>query len=438
MKRLEKSIAALLAAMLLFTSMGVGVFAETDAFEPENGITEQDVLSNEDTLEAAKDGQAEDPIEQLFECGRSLNGKIISESNTLKLTWEAVENAERYVVDLKGTTGMDESNHQLVVESGENAVFNDLVVGEEYNYSIKVELVKLQAVTNLKAVRGYKTIKFTWSPVKGAAGYKVYSSTSQTMPSSPLTYDNNERDTQFILKNLSSNVTYNVWVVPYRDRNDKSTYGTPAKVSAAKVHGLYYSVTLKKTRTLKCHCGKHKARKRTFKKGFQFRAYAFSGGCYWFMYNGHKYRVSALSCKNAKSLENANDVYSKEEAEYYINEYRPTSKTPYVVWASLYTQHVYVFKKSRGQYKMVKCVLCGTGKASTPTPTGMKRSIYFRKKKRHGRPYWNCFLSYTAIHGLKKEKLRGRTLSNGCIRVNNNDAKYIYYTVPLKSRMMIY
>ena len=96
-------------------------------------------------------------------------------------------------------------------------------------------------------------------------------------------------------------------------------------------------------------------------------------------------------------------------------------------------------RDSKGVYRLEKDFICGSGKAETPSPRGMNMKIWNRISYRNGRPRWSCYNQINAFHGLKgKEYLRGRTVSHGCIRVNNVDRDYIWNNVPLNSSVIVY
>ena len=234
---------------------------------------------------------------------------------------------------------------------------------------------------------------------------------------------------------------YNFWIVAYSGSGASAIVSEAALVkNVQKAHPLYYTLRLKKTTTLKCKCGGHRAVKTTFKKGSTVSAYWFSKGVYRIKLGKHRYSIKAIYCSGGQSKPEANNPLNKEEIEYFIKELKPKKKTKYIIVATLYTQHGYLMKRdSKGTYRMVREFPLSSGKAATPTPRGTKLKIWKRIKKRHGRPKWMCFYSINAFHGLKgREKIRGNTSSHGCIRLNNTDRDYLWKTVPLNSGVVVY
>ena len=68
--------------------------------------------------------------------------------------------------------------------------------------------------------------------------------------------------------------------------------------------------------------------------------------------------------------------YANGLKESYINGKGYSSKTKYLVWVSRQNQKVYVFSGSKQNWKLIKTFICGTGKDSTPTPTGVTYITY--------------------------------------------------------------
>lgn len=472
MKHINKLLVLLISASLIITSMGIGVFAEDDsaASQAVGGTDIIDTENADDRLGDVKDEpvdrnasempSSEDEDRQLLETPAELNVFISSTASdgSVVISWDAAADATGYVVTVKEgnevvyTSGdelltetsleykPEEGHDKLAVEVSavKDSADNVIAAG-----SCEIKAAKLKAPKGLTAVRGYKNVKLRWNKVPGAAGYKVYiarnTGSNQKRPSKPITYDSKETDTSCTLKDLTRGEYYRVWVVPYRKASDKSTYGDAATKVTAKVHTLYYTATLREKVTLYCHCGGHIGKAKTLKAGYKVHAYGYTSGKYVFKIGGHTYHVSSIRCRSAKAITDHGNAYTNEEAEYFISQLTKNkkSKTGYIVWASLYTQNVYILKWKDGKYKVIRSFVCGSGKPATPSPTGKNKSIWYKMRRYHGRNYWSCYSSYNAFHGLKREKLKGKTMSHGCIRVNDVDAKYIYSNVPKNTRVIV-
>lgn len=143
--------------------------------------------------------------------------------------------------------------------------------------------------------------------------------------------------------------------------------------------------------------------------------------------------------------------YSTGLKESYINGKGYSSKTKYLVWVSRQNQKVYVFSGSKQNWKLIKTFICGTGKDSTPTPTGVTYITYREKGWNHDtysckpvvRFYPNTGyafhsrLYYPNYNGLKDKRI-GFPISAGCVRMLDSDITYLYKNIPNNSTVVIY
>ena len=105
----------------------------------------------------------------------------------------------------------------------------------------------------------------------------------------------------------------------------------------------------------------------------------------------------------------------------------------------------------KAEWKISKTFICGTGKLSTPTPTGVTYITYREAGWNHStysckpvvRFYPNTGyafhsrLYYPNYKGLKDPSV-GWTVSAGCVRMLDTDITYLYKYVPNKSTVVIY
>lgn len=221
------------------------------------------------------------------------------------------------------------------------------------------------------------------------------------------------------------------------------------------VRTSYVKLKIKVKKKLTSHDKQHV--KRSFKKGTTIYTCAFGYGRYQFIYNGNMYWLNRVGTKSHKSGCDKWHPYSAEEAAYYVNTHPyGGSSTSKLVWVNTYTQRIYVFTGSAGNWSPLNGGgwYVSTGKAATPTIRYMDpkssvldtgrivakcKTINKKVKKRHGIPCWNCFSTWNAIHGQKKSwSIKGVPKSNGCVRNTNAHAKYIYNTCPKKTRVLIF
>jgi peptidoglycan hydrolase-like protein with peptidoglycan-binding domain len=140
---------------------------------------------------------------------------------------------------------------------------------------------------------------------------------------------------------------------------------------------------------------------------------------------------------------------SKEEMESFINGKNLPSSTDYLIWIDLKKQRVNVFTGTNHQWKLVKSMVCSSGKASTPTIKGNfkvgNKGTYFTTSYKSGEKtvtvrckYFTQisgnYLFHSIIYDKSGEKIIDGTLgvprSHGCVRLAVENAKYIYDTIP--------
>lgn len=492
----KRIICVFLIAVMTFTISSVGIFAD------ENDSPNQD---GDITVDA------EDPTEgDLIESQSgptAFNVRAKATGRTVTLAWDKQENeTSNYVIYRDGI----ELNPQPTVTAvnGENNPTERIgskvdITNLNYNkeYTFKVEIkddddviyssgdVKktITAPTFLlTAAAGYMSVNLSWDPdtVTEEEGidtenirYNVYRSLAgkndwkklNTTLLSDCKYTHSEKDLTFyydkrgIKKSLCNEckrtgnqlIDYKVEAVV--DGDDETLLSEAKAYNKQPVRPMRIKVTTKVKKSLKSHDGK--GARVSFSKGTTLYTIGYSNGKYILYYNGYRFRLNRISCKNQSAQYLATNGaawydkigsrdYTQDEAESFVNEYARQrglgSSTSKLIWASFYTQHVYIFTKSNGKWVMIKQNEIASGKAKAPTPTGESgdahRTIKKKLKTRHGTKYWNCFSSYNALHGMPKKahgKL-GTPASTGCIRNANNIAQYIYYYCPKKTRLLIY
>lgn len=143
--------------------------------------------------------------------------------------------------------------------------------------------------------------------------------------------------------------------------------------------------------------------------------------------------------------------YADGLKEWYINSKGYSSSTKYLVWVSRQNQKVYVFTGSKGNWKISKTFICGTGKLSTPTPVGVTY-ITYRQEGWYTSNYmckpvvrfypntgyaFHSRLYYPNGKGLKDPSI-GWPVSEGCVRMLDTDIIYLYKNIPNNSTVVIY
>ena len=162
--------------------------------------------------------------------------------------------------------------------------------------------------------------------------------------------------------------------------------------------------------------------------------------------------VSSTYRGNYTSSYAINNDYETYEKEIWVNAKGYSSKSQYLLWINRAYQHVNVFQGSKGNWKLIKSFLVGTGAASTPTPTGLTTVSY---KSAAGwttstytvRPVVGfypgtgyAFHSRLCYPGTdtKYDFSGGYPVSHGCVRMYKNDIKWIYNNIPVGTTVAIY
>lgn len=162
--------------------------------------------------------------------------------------------------------------------------------------------------------------------------------------------------------------------------------------------------------------------------------------------------VSSTYRGNYTTAYAVNNDYKSYEKEIWINAKGYSSKSQYLVWINRAYQHVNVFQGSKGNWKLIKSFLVGTGAASTPTPTGVTTVSYklaggWTTSTYTVRPVVGfypgtgyAFHSRLSYPGTDTEYdfSAGYPVSHGCIRMYKNDIRWIYNNIPIGTTVVIF
>ena len=134
------------------------------------------------------------------------------------------------------------------------------------------------------------------------------------------------------------------------------------------------------------------------------------------------------------------------EMELRANLY--SSSTPYLLLVNRSRHKVYIFQGYRGNWKQIREWSCSDGAASTPTVEGtfkvQNRGYYFDSGS--ARCYWwtqfyGNYLFHSVLYhkdGTLMDGRVGMALSHGCVRLEIQNAKWIYDTIPSGSTVVVY
>lgn len=139
---------------------------------------------------------------------------------------------------------------------------------------------------------------------------------------------------------------------------------------------------------------------------------------------------------------------TKEQLETYVNKKGFTSQTNYFVWTDLDRQITHVFQKENGRWKLLRSMLCSTGRNITPTPRGFftikERGAYFGKGYmcKNWVQIWGDYLYHSVLMDVTgtyvlENNVLGKRASHGCIRFSVEDSKWFYDTIPRNTTVWI-
>lgn len=147
-----------------------------------------------------------------------------------------------------------------------------------------------------------------------------------------------------------------------------------------------------------------------------------------------------------------NNDYKDYEKEVWINAKGYSSKTNYLIWINRAYQHVNIFTGSAGNWKLHRSTLVGTGADTSPTPTGLT-TVSYKSAAGWTTETYTCkpvvgfypgtgyaFHSRLYYPGTTKlmDSSIGYPISHGCIRMYDEDIKWIYDNIPIGTAVVIF
>ena len=135
-------------------------------------------------------------------------------------------------------------------------------------------------------------------------------------------------------------------------------------------------------------------------------------------------------------------TYINSDINKFVNENEIVSYSDYLLVTSLKNRMTYIFKGTTNNYELVDSFQSTIGASSTPTVTGVfrvgMRGLSFGQEKGYSAKYYTQFsgnyLYHSVIYNKEGTKVidprLGGALSNGCIRIPTEKAKWIYDNIP--------
>ena len=154
---------------------------------------------------------------------------------------------------------------------------------------------------------------------------------------------------------------------------------------------------------------------------------------------------SSSDTSEASSLSNINNISSST-----INQLSISSNTKYLIHVDLANQKTNIYSGKINNWLLVKSFVCSTGVDDEETPTGIytvkdKGEWFFSEKYNQGGKYWVQFSDNYLFHSLPYDKTKtnivdatlGKPSSHGCVRLSEEDSKWLYDNVKRDSKVII-
>lgn len=133
----------------------------------------------------------------------------------------------------------------------------------------------------------------------------------------------------------------------------------------------------------------------------------------------------------------------------FVNENNIESPTNYLIVTDLQNKYTYIFNKDNGTWKQLYKWICTVGKPSTPTITGTfyisgrkpsfgtyEYSVKYATRIKDGYYYHSIIYDSTGSYII--DPRLGEAISHGCIRLEIDNAKWIYENIPDATTVIIY
>lgn len=145
--------------------------------------------------------------------------------------------------------------------------------------------------------------------------------------------------------------------------------------------------------------------------------------------------------------------YTPEVKTRWVNLQGYKSSTKYLIWVNLTYQRVNIFEGSQGKWYLIRSCLCGSGKSSTPTIRGVFTTSYKQTAWDYGSYYcgpivrfngssgyaFHSRLEYYPMYSDRYYDARiGFPISHGCLRMYNDDIRWMYNNIPNGTTVVVY
>lgn len=378
--------------------------------------------------------------------------KAAAEDTSVKLSWDAVTGADSYIVTYGGKSETVTGTAHTIQDSAGATKFEVKAIctlkdADEtaYRYESAAGAAVLEQkpakVTGFSGIDGDKSAILTWSKASRAASYIVYRYNASKKKWEAV--KKGVKETTYTDENLSPGKKYQYCIAAENSggRGDLSNTVTISvkKTPGTKVRSIGYKATVKSRAPL-FTSKSSKKKVKYLKKGTKVTTIDYGRARYQIkLSNGKTYWISKDRLTFKASIWTKKD-YSTKVKEDFVNKKGYKSKTKYLIWISQYTQRVIIYQGYKKHWKMIRSCRCATGTHKYKTPKGVFKITRKEKgwfyKSTYEKPVVR-FKARNAFHSrIKRYKggyadaTIGRPKSRGCVRLYDEDIKFIYKKCP--------
>ena len=143
------------------------------------------------------------------------------------------------------------------------------------------------------------------------------------------------------------------------------------------------------------------------------------------------------------------EPYPDDVMEDYVNQKGYSSSTGYLIWVSLKTQTVNVFQGAKGSWALIRSMPCASGKNSTPTVRGsfsiqkkLQEWNFGTYKVRYVSVFYEGYAFHSRVYSPDYSVMLDDAISypasDGCLRMLDEDCRYIMNEMPVGTRVVVY
>ena len=374
MSKIRKTFCTLVAALVLVTMTGTGVFAEGETPEQAPGTdnvtvtdevtvdgAEADAMAGEgeNTVDEVTEGEGDVPPTDSSEEPPVAEPIVIDLADTAVVTINPIKNktwtGKSIKPSVKVTAMVTKTDPETGTETQEPV---ELVKGTDFtvsyannkavgkatatikgtantdpavspyscinSQSVKFKIVKptIKPVKNVKALAGYNAIKLTWKASPDADYYYIERRVGKKVVWNRVTDKKETKSCSWEnSKNINKNKTYNYRVYAIKDSGDKKHDGS---ISLKKRKGKDFmskAAVSNKVKTARSMYIKVTMKQTVgaLKSGKTYKATGYGSGQYKIKKNGRTYSIARIRVKNQKAYYQKNGEYSYAAVNFFMN-----------------------------------------------------------------------------------------------------------------------